>query len=91
MSCLQATDQRLREMQERLETTEDRQNTIVGFLARVAQNPAVLQQMVSVAQSTGLQRLGNKHSCESQQAACKLPAAATSSWFDCNAYCRGVS
>eukprot|EP00878_Enallax_costatus_P005338 GHUV01005606.1.p1 GENE.GHUV01005606.1~~GHUV01005606.1.p1 ORF type:complete len:595 (+),score=202.55 GHUV01005606.1:324-2108(+) len=57
----QATDQRMREMQDRLETTEDRQNTIIGFLARVAQNPTVLQQMVSVAQSAGLQRISNRN------------------------------
>lgn len=46
----------MREMMGRLETTEQRQNTIVGFLARLAQNPTVLQQMVSVAQTVGLQR-----------------------------------
>jgi heat shock transcription factor len=57
----QAAEQRMRNMQERLETTEDRQNTIIGFLARVAQNPTVLQQMVSVAQSAGLQRLSNRN------------------------------
>eukprot|EP00775_Hariotina_reticulata_P013684 gene13684-13806_t len=56
----QAADQRMREMQGRLDTTEQRQNTIVSFLARVAQNPAVLQQMVSAAQASGLQRIGNK-------------------------------
>jgi CHASE3 domain sensor protein len=56
----QAADQRMREMQDRLDTTEQRQNTIVSFLARVAQNPAVLQQMVSAAQASGLQRIGNK-------------------------------
>jgi hypothetical protein len=54
---LQSSDQRIREMQQRVEATEQRQNTIVNFLARVAQNPTVLQQMVSVAQISGLQRL----------------------------------
>lgn len=52
----QASEQRMRDMMDRLETTENRQNTIVSFLARLAQNPTVLQQMVSVAQNVGLQR-----------------------------------
>jgi hypothetical protein len=52
----QASETRMRDMMGRLETTEQRQNTIVGFLARLAQNPTVLQQMVSVAQNVGLQR-----------------------------------
>ncbi|WIA09074.1 hypothetical protein OEZ85_008488 [Tetradesmus obliquus] len=56
----QAADQRMRDMHERLESQEQRQNTIVNFLARVAQNPTVLQQMVSVAQSAGLQRLSSQ-------------------------------
>ncbi|KAF6266656.1 hypothetical protein COO60DRAFT_1623446 [Scenedesmus sp. NREL 46B-D3] len=56
----QAADQRMRDMHDRLETQEQRQNTIVSFLARVAQNPTVLQQMVSVAQSAGLQRLSSQ-------------------------------
>lgn len=60
----QAAEQRMRDMQQRLETTEDRQNTIVGFLARVAQNPAVLQQMVSVAQSAGLHRISSRNGGE---------------------------
>jgi hypothetical protein len=46
----------MRDMMGRLETTENRQTTIVSFLARLAQNPTVLQQMVSVAQNVGLQR-----------------------------------
>lgn len=54
--CFQASDQRMRDMMDRLESTENRQNTIVSFLARLAQNPTVLQQMVSVAQNVGLQR-----------------------------------
>jgi hypothetical protein len=62
--CLQAADQRMREMHDRLETQEQRQNTIVNFLARVAQNPTVLQQMVSVAQSAGLQRLSSQRGGE---------------------------
>lgn len=53
---LQASEQRMRDMMDRLESTENRQNTIVSFLARLAQNPTVLQQMVSVAQNVGLQR-----------------------------------
>jgi hypothetical protein len=57
---MQAADQRMREMHERMESQEQRQNTIVNFLARVAQNPTVLQQMVSVAQSAGLQRLSSQ-------------------------------
>lgn len=57
----------MREMQDRLETTEQRQNTIVGFLARVAQNPTVLQQMVSVAQQAGLQRISSKNGGEHLQ------------------------
>eukprot|EP00882_Tetradesmus_deserticola_P032703 GHRQ01037247.1.p1 GENE.GHRQ01037247.1~~GHRQ01037247.1.p1 ORF type:complete len:129 (-),score=43.42 GHRQ01037247.1:256-642(-) len=56
----QAADARMRDMHDRLETQEQRQNTIVNFLARVAQNPTVLQQMVSVAQSAGLQRLSSQ-------------------------------
>lgn len=54
--AVQASEQRMRDMMDRLETTENRQNTIVSFLARLAQNPTVLQQMVSVAQNVGLQR-----------------------------------
>jgi hypothetical protein len=46
----------MRDMMDRLESTENRQNTIVSFLARLAQNPTVLKQMVSVAQNVGLQR-----------------------------------
>lgn len=61
---LQAADQRMRDMHERLESQEQRQNTIVNFLARVAQNPTVLQQMVSVAQSAGLQRLSSQRGGE---------------------------
>ena len=57
MLLVQGSDQRIRELQQRVESTEQRQSTIVNFLARVAQNPTVLQQMVSVAQSGGLQRL----------------------------------
>eukprot|EP00879_Flechtneria_rotunda_P014859 GHRR01015526.1.p1 GENE.GHRR01015526.1~~GHRR01015526.1.p1 ORF type:complete len:225 (+),score=61.26 GHRR01015526.1:360-1034(+) len=57
----QAADQRLRDMQERLEVNENRQNTIIGFLARVAQNPTILQQMVSVAQNVGLQRIASRN------------------------------
>lgn len=51
----------MREMVERVETTEAQQSTIISFLARVAQNPAVLQQMVAVAQTAGLQRLSHKN------------------------------
>jgi hypothetical protein len=61
---MQAADQRMREMHERMESQEQRQNTIVNFLARVAQNPTVLQQMVSVAQSAGLQRLSSQRGGE---------------------------
>lgn len=46
----------MRDMMDRLDSNEQRQNTIVSFLARLAQNPTVLQQMVSVAQNVGLQR-----------------------------------
>jgi hypothetical protein len=46
----------MRAMMDRLDNTEQQQSTIVGFLARLAQNPTVLQQMVSVAQNVGLQR-----------------------------------
>lgn len=62
--CLltQTADSRIRDLQLRLDSTEARQNTIVNFLARVAQNPTVLQQMVSVAQSAGLQRLSSGRS-----------------------------
>jgi hypothetical protein len=62
--CVQAADQRMRDMHDRMEAQEQRQNTIVNFLARVAQNPTVLQQMVSVAQSAGLQRLSSQRGGE---------------------------
>jgi hypothetical protein len=48
----------MRDMQQRLEATESRQNTIISFLGRVAHNPAVLQQLVAAAQHAGMQRLG---------------------------------
>jgi hypothetical protein len=46
----------MRDMVDRLDNNEQRQNTIISFLARLAQNPTVLQQMVTVAEDVGLQR-----------------------------------
>lgn len=78
----QAMEQRMRDMAERVESTEHRQNAITTFLARVAQNPSVLQQMMSVAQSSGLTRLasrnGGAHACVSRLP-CTACAAATNS------------
>lgn len=49
----------MREMQQRLEATESRQNMMISFLGRVAHNPAVLQQLVAAAaQHAAVQRLG---------------------------------
>ncbi|KAI8467345.1 MAG: hypothetical protein J3K34DRAFT_37862 [Monoraphidium minutum] len=55
----QASDARMRDLQQRLESTESRQNTIINFLGRVAHNPAVLQELVAAAQSSGLQRISS--------------------------------
>jgi hypothetical protein len=49
----------MRELQQRLDSTEARQNTIISFLGRVAHNPAVLQQLVAAAQHAGIQRLSD--------------------------------
>lgn len=46
----------MRDMAERIDSNQQRQDTIISFLARLAQNPTVLQQMVSVADNLGLQR-----------------------------------
>lgn len=37
----------MRELQSRLDMTEHRQTTMINFLAQVAQNPALLQQVCS--------------------------------------------
>jgi hypothetical protein len=57
---MQAADQCMREMHDRLDTQEQQTRTIVNFLARVAQNPTVLQEMVSVAQAAGMQRISSQ-------------------------------
>jgi hypothetical protein len=49
----------MRDLQQRLDATESRQNTIINFLGRVAHNPAVLQQLVAAAQQSGMQRIGS--------------------------------
>jgi hypothetical protein len=54
----QSSDEKLRSLQTRLESTEQRQQTIISFLARVAQNPAILQQMFQAVQTTGVPRIG---------------------------------
>jgi hypothetical protein len=45
----QATDSRMRDLQQRLSATEARQSTMISFIGRVAANPAALQQLVSAA------------------------------------------
>lgn len=49
----QANDARVRDLQQRLDSTESRQQTIINFLGRVAHNPAVLQQLVAAASQHG--------------------------------------
>lgn len=63
----QASDARMREMQQRLDSTEARQNTIISFLGRVAHNPGVLQQVCSLFMLF--------RNLQERASACLLPAA----------------
>jgi hypothetical protein len=38
-----------------MENQEQRQDTLISFIARMAQNPTMLQEMVTIADSLGLQ------------------------------------
>jgi hypothetical protein len=70
---LQASDLRMRDLQTRVERTEQRQHGMINLLARVMQDPAMLQQAFATLQNTNLQRIGSRNgSGEPPRLACPL-------------------
>jgi hypothetical protein len=59
---LQASDLEIRKLQKKLEQTDDRQQQMMAFLAKVVQNPAFLQQVLAARQPTQQRITGKWHS-----------------------------
>lgn len=49
-AIMQAADLEIRKLQKKLEQTDDRQQQMMAFLAKVVQNPAFLQQVLAARQ-----------------------------------------
>lgn len=54
----QSTEHKMRDLQNRLEATEQRQQTILNFFASALKNPNILQRLFSSMASGGVQRIG---------------------------------
>lgn len=60
----QATaDAKMRELQARLESTEQKQQTMINMFAAAFKNPAMFQRMLSTMASGGVQRIANAREC----------------------------
>ncbi len=63
----QATaDVKMRELQARLESTEQKQQTMINMFAAAFKNPAMFQRMLSTMASGGVQRIANARGCSGE-------------------------
>ena len=53
----QSSDAKIRELQQRADQTEQRQNTIINFFTTALKNPAMLQRLFTQVQAGGVQRI----------------------------------
>jgi len=53
-----SSDQKIRELQERLAMTEQRQQTLISFFATALKDPRILQRLLSSFNTAGVQRIG---------------------------------
>nr|UYR21861.1 HSFA1d.1 [Haematococcus lacustris] len=52
------SDQKIRDLHERLERTEQRQQTLISFFASALKDPRILQRLLSTITAAGVQRIG---------------------------------